>query len=262
MTEGEQPQAGLRADWKGDGILVLTLSRPPSLNAISLEVRETWIAALREVEAQARACRVVVITGTGRAFTAGGDVNEIDEYFGKGADVAAHEMLRFQEMCRLVLRLPVPVIAAVNGHALGGGTAVSLMSDLRIATEETVFGVGQINAGITPDVGLTYLLPRVIGLTRALELILLDRRIDARTALDWGLVNAVVPAEELLPTALAWARELGSRSEPALRWTKRAVYLNLDSSLDHALNLEAMAEGLLVGTPEFLAARERFLNRD
>lgn len=260
MANGEvDEETGLRAEWSDGEILILTLNRPESLNAINLEMREAWVAALRAVESQARSCRAVIITGAGRALSAGGDVAEMDEFFGQGADAAAHEMLRFQEMCRLVVRLPAPVISAVNGLALGGGTAVSLMSDLRVASEDAVFGVGQVKAGIVPDVGLTYLLPRIVGLTRALEMMLLDRRIDAQTALLWGLVNAVVPADEVLPTALAWARQMASMSEPALRWTKRAAYLNLDSSLDHALNLEAMAEGLLVGTPEFLEAKDRFL---
>jgi 2-(1,2-epoxy-1,2-dihydrophenyl)acetyl-CoA isomerase len=170
-------------------------------------------------------------------------------------------MQRFQEMARLVWRLPVPVITAVNGMALGGGTAVALMSDLRVASEDAVFAVGQVARGVVPDVGTTYFLPRLVGVARAMELMLLNRRLTAAEALDLGLVNRVVPADEVLPTALAMAGEIAALSEPAVRWIKRITYMNLDASFEQALTFEAMAEGLLAGTPEFVEGLRAFLEK-
>jgi 2-(1,2-epoxy-1,2-dihydrophenyl)acetyl-CoA isomerase len=251
--------SGLRTELRDDGVLLLTLDRPEALNAINIEVREAWNAELGEVERRARDCRAVVITGTGRAFCAGGDVTQMPDFFGQGPDVAVQQMARFQEMARLVWRLPVPVIAAVNGAALGGGTAVALMSDLRVASEDAVFAVGQVARGVVPDVGTTYFLPRLVGVARAMELMLLNGRISAAEAKEIGLVNRVVPADEVLPAALAMAGEIAALPEPAVRWIKRVTYMNLDASFEQALNLEAMAEGLLVGTPEFVAGLRAFL---
>jgi enoyl-CoA hydratase/carnithine racemase len=141
---------GISTERRGE-ILVLTLDRPEALNAISVEVREELNRQMHDIELMAQECRAVVITGQGRAFCAGGDVSQMVEFFGAGPDVAVRHMLRFQEMVRLIWRLPVPVITAVNGLALGGGTAVALMSDLRLASEDAVFGVGQLSPGGARD---------------------------------------------------------------------------------------------------------------
>jgi 2-(1,2-epoxy-1,2-dihydrophenyl)acetyl-CoA isomerase len=254
-------EVGIESELRSDGVLLLTLNRPEVLNPFSVEVRETFNSLLGAVQRGELQCRAVVLTGTGRAFSAGGDVSEMPDFFGQGPDVAVRHMDRFQEMCRLAWRLPVPLIAAVNGLALGGGTAIALMCDLRVVSEDAQFGVGQVRRGVVPDVGLTYILPRTIGLARALEMMLLDRRIDAATALTMGLVNRVVPAADVLSSALELAQEIAALPEPAVRWIKRATLMNLDNSFDQALNLEAMAEGLLTSTPEFRAGLDAFLSR-
>jgi enoyl-CoA hydratase len=251
----------LGVEWPDPGVLLLTLNRPERLNAIGSEMRDALIEQLRVIEREPDSCRAVIISGSGRAFTAGGDVMEFADFFSKGSQVAADNMLLFQEMCRLLIRLPVPVIAAINGMARGGGTAVALMADLRVASSEAVFSVGQVRRGLVPDVGLTYLLPRVVGLARALELMLLDTNIDAARALEIGLVNRVVPPSDVLPAAVELARTLAALPAPAVRWVKRVTYMNLDSGFDQALNLEAMAESMLIDTPEFKQSLEAFLDR-
>lgn len=249
---------GLRSELRENGVLVMTLDRPAILNPISVEVREAWNAQLQAIERDAEGCRAVVVTGSGRFFCAGGDVAGMPDFLGSGTEKAAAHMLRFQEMTRLVHRLPVPVIAAVNGPALGGGTAVALASDLRVAADDAVFSIGHVRRAVIPDLGVTYLLPRIVGLGRALELMMTDRRIDAAEALDLGLVNRVVPKDEVLDEALACADELAEMSQPSLRWIKRVTYANLDSSFDQALQAEAMAIGMLAGTEEFRAGLDAF----
>jgi 2-(1,2-epoxy-1,2-dihydrophenyl)acetyl-CoA isomerase len=251
----------IKIDWPDPAVMVVTLDRPEKLNAISREVRDALIAEMRQIEREAGRCRAVVITGTGRAFSAGGDVSQFGEMFAHGSQHAADNMLLFQEMCRLLIRLPVPVITAINGMARGGGTAVALMSDLRIAASDAVFSVGQVRRGLVPDVGLTYLLPRVVGLARALELMLMDTTIDAQRALDIGLINRVVPPDQLMPAALQMARSIASLPSPAVRWVKRVTYMNLDSGFEQALNLEAMAESMLVDTPEFKESLSAFVDK-
>lgn len=253
---------GLRCEMREGGVLLMTLDRPEILNPISVEVREAWNAQLQAIERDSEDCAAVVVTGSGRFFCAGGDVSQMSDFLGGGSENAAAQMLRFQEMTRLVHRLPVPVIAAVNGPALGGGTAVALASDLRVASEEATFSIGHVRRSVVPDLGVTYLLPRIVGLGKALELMLTDRRLDAAEALDIGLVNRVVPKDRVLGEALAFAAELARMSQPTLRWIKRVTYANLDASFDQALVAEAAAIGLMTGTEEFQAGIDAFLAKN
>jgi enoyl-CoA hydratase/carnithine racemase len=253
---------GLRSELRDDGVLVMTLDRPEILNPISVEVREAWNAQLQTIERDAEGCSAVVVTGSGRFFCAGGDVAGMPDFLGSGSEKAATQMLRFQEMTRLVHRLSVPVIAAVNGPALGGGTAVALASDLRVASEDARFAIGHVRRSVVPDLGVTYLLPRIVGLGKALELMMTDRRIDAAEALDIGLVNRVVPKERVLDEALALAAELAAMPQPTLRWIKRVTYANLDASFDGALIAEASAIGMMTGTEEFQAGLQAFIGKN
>lgn len=261
MQKESSGTAGVSMEMQEGDILVITLTRPESLNPFGPLEREAWNERLHRIESQAEKCRAVVFTGTGRAFSAGGDVSQFGEMFSHGPDQAFRHMQRFQEMARLFWRLPVPVIAAINGMALGGGTAISLMSDLRVASETAKFNIAQIKRGFVPDIGVTYLLPRIIGLGRAMEMMLLAEPIDAATALSYGLVNRVVPPSEVLPTALALARQLAQLPEAGVRWIKRATYLNMDATFESALNTEAMAEAILAGTPEFVQSLAAFNNK-
>jgi enoyl-CoA hydratase/carnithine racemase len=261
MQQESPKTAGMSAQMHEGEILVITLNRPESLNPFGPLEREEWNRILHGIESQAQTCRAIVYTGTGRAFSAGGDVSQFGEMFSNGPDQAFRHMQRYQEMARLFWRLPVPVIAAINGLALGGGTAISLMSDLRVASDAAKFGIGQIKRGFVPDIGVTWLLPRIIGLGRAMEMMLTAEPIDAATALSYGLVNRVVPASEVLPTAMAMARQLAQLPEPGVRWIKRSTYLNMDATFEQALNTEAMAEAILAGTPEFTQSLASFMKK-
>ncbi|WP_235739084.1 enoyl-CoA hydratase/isomerase family protein [Nocardioides alcanivorans] len=194
------------------GVRMITLSRPDQLNTLEVELVSALHAELDRV-ARARDVRVVVLTGAGRAFCAGldlngyGDPERIDE---QGFTLGTLD--RQREIARLVEKinaLPQPVIAAVNGAAAGGGLALVCASDIRIAAEPAVFAVGFIRAGFSAcDIGISWLLPRVVGAGNAHELMLTGRRFDAAEAHRIGLLTQVVPAKELLDVALAKAAEI------------------------------------------------------
>jgi 2-(1,2-epoxy-1,2-dihydrophenyl)acetyl-CoA isomerase len=242
--------AGLRIDYQ-DEVVVMRLDRPHVLNAIDQRMRDSWIESLRSMRSREPAPRVMVLTGTGRAFCSGGDVSEQLDYMGPTAHDGFRGQYAYQEIVRLMHDLPIPIIGAVNGIAQGGGTAVALMTDLRVASSSAVFGVGQVMRGLVPDVGLTYLLPRIVGVTRALELMMTNEPISAQRALELGMVNWVVPAEEVMPKALEVAHRLAGYPAPALEWIKRVTYEGLDISWDAALRMEAAAQGILCNRIEF-----------
>lgn len=245
----------------GNGILVAKLDRPEDLNPWGPDERESWNSLLHDIERGARSARVLILTGSGRAFSAGGDVTQFGDMFSHGPEQATQHMLRYQEMARLAWRLPIPVIAAVNGLALGGGLAISMLGDLRIASDKARFSAGQVVRGFVPDIGLTYQLPRLVGTARAMEMMLLGQPIDAQKALDWGIVNQVVPEAEVMSAAHAMASRLLSLPQPAIRLIKRTTYLNLDATYDQALNNEAVSEGVLAGTPEFVQSLATFMGK-
>ncbi|HEY2716272.1 MAG TPA: enoyl-CoA hydratase-related protein, partial [Solirubrobacterales bacterium] len=159
---------------------------------------------------------------------------------------------------QLFLQIPCPVIASVNGNAHGGGTAVAMMSDLRIAADTASFRVGQVARALVPDVGLTWILPRLVGTARALEMMLLNEEISAEEAARWGFVNRVVPAAELEAETLAMAGKLAASSRTALEWIKRTTYLNLEQGMDSGMKLEAMSQALLSATDDFDAGIDAF----
>ncbi len=252
--------AGLRIEYEDD-VVILRLDRPHVLNAIDQRMRDTWIESLRGLRTRKPGPRVMILTGTGRAFCSGGDVSEQLDYMGPTSHDGFWGQYVYQEIVRLMHDLPIPIIGAINGIALGGGTAVALMTDLRVASEEAVFGVGQVVRGLVPDVGLTYLLPRIVGVGRALELMMTNEPISAQRALELGMVNWVVPVDEVMPKALEIAHRLAGYPAPALEWIKRVTYDGLDASWDGALRMEAAAQGILCNRLEFEASVQSFNNK-
>ncbi|MBO0794262.1 MAG: enoyl-CoA hydratase family protein [Ktedonobacteraceae bacterium] len=232
---------------KDDGIALLTFNRPEVLNALTFAV----YAQLRDLFAELRdddEVRAVIITGSGDSFCSGGDVEQII-----GAllerDMKGH--LEFTRMTGAVVQnmrqLDKPIIAALNGMTAGAGAVIALASDLRIASERARIAFLFSRVGLTgADMGAAYLLPRVVGMGRASELLLLGDIIDAPTAERYGLVNRVVPHNDLLPAAHEWAKRLAAGPGFALSMTKRM--LNHEQSMDlvSALEAEAQAQALLL----------------
>jgi enoyl-CoA hydratase len=221
-----------------DQVHRLTLNRPEQLNAMNAELCE---ALHRELEALAgdRSCRVIVLTGAGRGFCAGVDLRGYGQAPGNdGADAARDHLGNQEHMSRLILRLrdtPQPVIAAVNGPAAGFGLALALGSDIRYAAESAVLRVAFLNIGVSNcDMGTSWLLPRLIGASRAHELMLTGRRVDAAEAERIGLVAAAVDDERLLERSLEGAREIAAWAPWGIRLTKRGMWAALEISSEAA----------------------------
>ena len=235
----------IRVDEPRDGVALVTLDRRDKLNAIDMVMWYELHALCRTLEADP-AVRAIVLTGAGRGFCAGADLESI----GALADTTVEEFMRIQEhgasAIAAVKALPKPVIAAVNGPAAGGGLALALAADVRIAAPEAKFNVAFVRLGLSGcDVGVSWLLPRVVGLGHASELMLTGRLIDAAEAERIGLVNRVVAADDLLDAATGVATETVANSPFGVRLTKEALQLNVDApSLHAAIALENRNQAL------------------
>ena len=246
-----------------DGIATLTLNRSEVMNALTFEV----YAQLRDLFVALRsddAVRVVILTGAGDQFCSGGDVHKIiGELLQR--DMKGH--LEFTRMTGAVVQnmrlLDKPIIAALNGMTAGAGAVLALASDLRVASERARFAFLFTGVGLTgADMGAGYLLPRVVGLGRASELLLLGDRIDAATAERYGLVNRVVPHEQLLPAAQEWARRLARGPALAISMTKQMLNNELSMDLASAIEAEAQAQALLLMGEDHRRFYEAFKNKE
>jgi enoyl-CoA hydratase len=206
---------------------VLTISRPAELNALNPDVLSDLDHALDLIlETDARC---VVVTGAGNAFVAGADISHMREMSRMEAKAFSENGLR---VMRKVECFPLPVIAAVNGYALGGGCELALACDIRIASENAVFALPEVGLGIMPGFGGTQRLPRLVGPARAKELVFTGRRCKAAEALAIGLVNAIHPLEDLITEALAMAHVIASNAPIGVRAAKQSVDLSLDEDID------------------------------
>jgi enoyl-CoA hydratase/carnithine racemase len=220
-----------------DGVAVIILNRPERLNAFTRKMIDLWVDALEDVRGN-DAVQVVVVTGAGRAFCSGGDVGGMNE---RPTDLTGLDHKRWLEVIhRVPLTLETldkPVIAAMNGVAVGAGLDMALMCDLRYAAAGSRFSEGYVKVGLIPGDGGTYFLPRLVGTARALELLWTGDFISAEDAESIGLVNRVVPSDELLPTTLDLAARLASGPSVAIRTIKRAVYQGARMDLRTHLDL-------------------------
>lgn len=203
-------------------VAVLALDNPP-LNLVSMELTRQLDRLLQEL-GQDDGLRALVVTGTGdRAFCAGSDIKEFPSFIERERDALKSKVEPENRMYRRLAEFPVPVIAAVNGVALGGGLELALACDLIVAAENVRLGLPELMLGVFPGSGGTFRLARRVGMARARELIYLAEQIDAQTALAWGLVNRIAPAGEAVSQALALAQKIALCSPQALRLCKRAI---------------------------------------
>jgi 2-(1,2-epoxy-1,2-dihydrophenyl)acetyl-CoA isomerase len=244
----------------------LTLNRPDSLNAMSPEMIGELVDAFAWLADQAR-LRALIVTGAAKAFSAGGDVNwfkqgvESDEIdlpsnVRRGAEVLHQAIVDLR-------RIPYPVIAAVNGPAAGAGFSLALACDIRIASEQAFFACAYGRIGASPDGGMTYFLPRVVGPSKALELLLNDPNLSAQDALAAGLVTEVVPADALMERAQEKAAKLAAMAPHYVRMAKQLVGVSIENSLTEQLQLERHGiadsmgtEDLRQGVTAFFAGEE------
>lgn len=248
-----------------DHIETWTLNRPDERNPISDdEVVTALVAALDRVERD-HDVRAVVLTGAGSAFSAGGNVKKMADRSGifGGLPHEVREGYRhgIQQIPLAFARCDVPVVAAVNGPAVGAGCDLALMCDLRVAAESAWFAESFVKLGIIPGDGGAWLLPRVVGPARAAEMALTGDRVDAHTALSWGLVNQVVPDDRLLEAATALARRIAANPPHAIRMGKRLLRESGHQSLATHLEMSAAMQALAHHAPDHAEAISAFLDR-
>jgi len=237
-------------------VAVLTIDRPP-VNAISTDLLHELREAVGYL-ARAADLRVVVLTGAGRAFVGGADIAEMrDMTAGQGREFAAFGQAVFFEL----EQLPKPVVAAVNGYALGGGCELAMACDIRLASETAKFGQPEINRGVLPGFGGTQRLPRLVGGGKAKELLFTGALVDAPEALRIGLVDRVVPAERLLSEAMALASLIGTKSQAVLRLAKKAAQAAQDLDLRSGCALEAELLGHCFATEDQKEGMAAFLEK-
>ncbi|MFD9891265.1 enoyl-CoA hydratase-related protein [Amycolatopsis sp. NPDC059027] len=242
-----------------DGVRTLTLNRPQAYNSLTVELKETLLAALREAAADP-AVRAVVLTGSGKAFCAGQDLKEHVGLLQAG-DPAPLRTVKdhYNPIVRAIVDMPKPVIAAVNGTAAGAGAAFAYAADLRIAAASSSFLMAFANVGLGPDSGASWTLQRLIGYGRAAELMLLARTVDAAEALSLGLVGEVVPDDELAARAQAVAAKLAGGPTVAYAKIKHVLTVAAESTLDEALAAEDAAQAALGSTADHTEAVEAFV---
>jgi enoyl-CoA hydratase len=245
-------------------VALITLNRPQQLNAINVAMLEEF-NELFAILAQDDAIRVLVITGAGRGFCAGADLNDAVAYKDTAAFSDPENFLRLvqERYAALILglrRIPQPVIAAINGPAAGGGFSMALASDIRVAAPEASFVASFANIGLSGgELGTSYLLPRLIGVARAAEILYTGKKVKADEAERIGLVNQVVPREALIETALFYARQMIAKGVGALKLTKRVLDQNIDApSLESAINLENRNQTIMVFSGEFFKLIQPF----
>lgn len=239
-----------------DGPLAtVTFNRPDKLNAISAELLAEFSQAIQTVRHDP-SIRALILTGAGRAFIAGADVRQFLDF----DSVRAYEFVRRgHDILETLESLPIPVIAAVNGFALGGGCEVALACDLIYASEKATFGQPEINLGLMPGLGGSQRLARLVGKGLAKEMCLTGRAVTAQEAQAMGLAARVFPPEVLLTECRRLALELAAKSRFALRQIKRVINLGFDLDLPSALEMEAQAFGLCFATPDPHEGVEAFL---
>ena len=242
-------------------VALLTLNRPDKLNALNSELLAAIVRALDDIELDS-SVRAVVVTGAGRAFSAGADIAGFQGHLeASPAEAVAHFMRPGHRMTRRVESFSKPIIAAVNGLAFGGGCELVESAHIALAADTAIFSKAEINIGIIPTFGGTQRLPRNVGRKAAIELILSGRTFGAAEAAQLGLVNRVVPDTDLLKTAIALARELASKPPLTLAAALAAIHRGMDAAIDDGLAIEEAAFAGIVSTHDSREGVAAFLEK-
>ena len=248
---------------KGEGILLLTLNRPEAMNCFSLELLGALGEAIREANFD-NSLRCLIITGAGgddpkkASFSTGADLKERRTM---SPDQVRRFIFTIRNVFTSVEQLRVPVIAAINGFAFGGGTELALACDLRIASSNVIMGLTETSLAIIPGAGGTQRLPRIVGIAKAKELIYTARRINAQTALEIGLVNKVVEPGKLIDSACELAQEIAANGPIAVSQAKFAINCGMDAPLSVALPLESKAYEITIPSKDRLEALAAFAEK-
>lgn len=244
---------------QAEAVVTITINRPHRLNALSVRTVNEMIAALTQVGADETA-RVVVITGAGKAFCAGADLKDAPDTM---TPQMAHEVVGlYLDLIVAIRNVEKPVVAKVNGLAVGGGCCTALAADMRIASEEASFGLPFVKIGISgADMGATYLLPRLVGHGAATEMLMTGESIDAAEAYRIGLVNRVVPRDELDAATDEMVQRLAARPPLGLKFTKKALQTSPDRDWQAQFDYELFAQVACLLTEDYQEGRRAFLEK-
>ena len=241
-----------------DGIATITFNRPKALNALSAALMDEFACAIHEI-AENEDIRVLILTGAGtKSFVAGADITELAK---QNPLQAKYFTEKGQDTINRLQQLPIPVIAAVNGFALGGGCEIALVCDFIYASENAKFGLPEINLGLIPGFGGTQRLPRLIGTNMAKEMIFTGKMIKAEEAQKIGLVNKVCPAETLMDEAIQTAKTIMSKGKISIRAAKQAINNGLNSDLATGCRFEIDAFSLCLASEDAKEGTSAFLEK-
>ena len=247
---------GLTLDKEG-GVATLTLNRPEKLNAISPQMFQSLQKALDDVGKDS-SLKVLIITGAGRGFCAGLDVTTFSQVSEVSQQELGDDMRNFTFP---LYNLPQPTIAAINGVAVGAGLSIAMLCDLRIASEKAKFSTGYARMGLIPDIGATYSLPRIAGTAKAMELMITSDTFDAAEAQRIGLLNRVVPEEDLMTVARELADKIAKGPSVAIRLIKQAIRRGIHNSLEQQIEFECFADYICFRTEDHKEAVSSFLEK-
>ena len=220
-----------------DGVATITLNRPKKLNAFNDQMISETTAVFKQASRD-KEIRCVVLTGNGRAFSSGQDLSDVTAR-GEAVSIGDHLRHGYHKLVKQMIQLEKPIIGAINGIAAGAACGIALATDIRIAADSASFMLAFSKIGLVPDSGTNWLLPRIVGQARAYEMAITADKIPAEQALAWGLVNRVVPADQLMENAAAWAASLAKGPTLAFGLTKRAMNKAWETDLFEALEYEA-----------------------
>lgn len=242
-----------------DNLATITLNRPDKLNAFNdLMIGETTKAlktAVRDPQV-----RAVLLTGSGRGFSSGQDLADVQDREG-AFSIGDHLRHTYHKLVLQMTRMEIPVVAAVNGVAAGAGCGVALAADIRIASDKASFILSFSRVGLVPDSGTNWFLPRLIGYGRAYEMAITADKVPASTAHEWGMVNQVVPHDQLMEIATAYANKLANGTTVAFGLTKRAMYKSYGMDLEQALAYEAHLQEIAARTEDSAEGINAFLEK-
>ncbi|MFK8020566.1 MAG: crotonase/enoyl-CoA hydratase family protein [Pseudomonadales bacterium] len=246
-------------------LATLTLNRPDNMNALGqMTDGDDFVAVCDDINADSN-IRCAILTGSGRAFSAGGDLKAMQErtggFAGGAADIREGYKKGIHKIIKSLWNLEVPMVAAINGHAVGLGNDIATTADIRIASAKAKFGATFVSIGLVPGDGGAWLLPRSIGRSRAAELFFTGDLIDADTALDWGLVSYVCPPEEVMDRALVVAAKIMAKPPLPTRMTKRMMREGDNGTLDNILEMAASMQAIMHGTEDHAIAVDAVLNK-
>ncbi len=245
-----------------EAVATVRMNNPSRLNAFTWTLARELVGAMQALSDD-EAVRAVILTGEGRAFSAGADLSAFEEPYRRGERPKLSEFLEagYNRLVPLMTEMPKPVIGALNGVVAGAGVSVALACDQRIAADDVSFNMAFVRIGLIPDAGSTYLLPRVVGMARALEMALLSDKVDAETALRYGLVNRVVPAASLMDEATVLAERLAAMPTVAIGMTKRLFHDATTKTLREAMAVEAKAQDEAAQTDDHIEGVMAFLEK-